>query len=56
MIELEGLMKGTAEVGVDNLWPLAVIMTGTVTGAGSHSGVPLTADGDMRMARTARYE
>ncbi|MFZ1728985.1 MAG: hypothetical protein WAV84_02550, partial [Bacteroidota bacterium] len=55
VMELEFSMKGTAEVGVDNLWPLALVMTGTVTGAGSHSGMPLTADGEMRMAKIAHY-
>ncbi|MFA6234585.1 MAG: hypothetical protein WC824_10440 [Bacteroidota bacterium] len=56
IMEMEFTMKGTAEIGVDNLWPLALIMTGTVSGAGSHSGMPLTADGDMRMALIATYK
>ena len=56
MMEMEIAMTGTAEVGVDNLWPLSLIMSGTLSGAGEHAGANLTADGDMRLARIAVYE
>jgi hypothetical protein len=56
MLEMEITMTGTAEVGVDNLWPLSLVMTGTLAGAGSHAGADLSADGDMKMARIATYE
>ncbi|MBE0644114.1 MAG: hypothetical protein IH600_08540 [Bacteroidetes bacterium] len=55
-MEMEFAMNGTAEIGVENLWPLSFVMKGTVTGAGNHAGMDLTADGDMRMARTATYK
>lgn len=56
VLEMDIVMKGIAEIYVDNLWPLSLVMTGTVTGVGNHSGMPLTADGEMRMAKIATYE
>lgn len=55
-MEMEITLKGTAEIGVDNLWPLSLVMTGTLAGAGSHGGADLSADGDMKMARIVTYE
>lgn len=55
-MEMEITLKGTAEIGVDNLWPLSLVMTGTLAGAGNHGGADLSADGDMKMARIITYE
>lgn len=55
-MEMEITLKGAAEIGVDNLWPLSLVMTGTLTGAGNHGGADLSADGDMKLARIATYE
>ena len=55
-MEMEISMKGTAEIGVENLWPISLVMDGTLVGAGNHGGVDLTADGTMKMARLATYQ
>jgi hypothetical protein len=55
-MEMEITLTGTAEIGVDNLWPLSLVMSGTLTGAGNHGGADLSADGDMKVARIATYE
>ncbi len=55
-MEMSLTMKGTAEVCVDKLWPLSLVMKGTVSGVGNHSGMPLSADGEVLMARIATYE
>lgn len=56
ILEMEIAMKGTAVVGVENLWPLELVMNGTLAGAGSHAGMNLSADGQMEMARIATYK
>ncbi len=56
MMELEFSLKGTVEVGVENLWPMSVVMKGTVAGVGNHAGMDMSADGDLRMARIVTYE
>lgn len=55
-LEMEITLKGTAEIGVENLWPVLLVMDGTLVGAGNHGGVDLTADGTMKMARLATYQ
>ncbi|MDX9759311.1 MAG: hypothetical protein RBU27_09135 [Bacteroidota bacterium] len=55
-MEMEIAMKGTLEIGVENLWPISLVMDGSLTGAGNHGGVDLTADGTMKMARLATYQ
>lgn len=56
IMEMEIVLDGTVEVGVDNLWPMALILKGVVAGAGSHAGASLTMDGDVQLARIASYE
>ncbi|MBR9974582.1 MAG: hypothetical protein KFF77_03295 [Bacteroidetes bacterium] len=56
IMEMEIALNGTAEVGVENLWPFELVMNGTLAGAGSHAGASLTADGEMQMARIATYK
>ncbi len=41
---------------MENLWPLSLVMSGTLVGAGSHGGADLSADGNMKLARIATYK
>jgi hypothetical protein len=55
-MEMEITMKGTAEAGVENLWPLSLVMSGTLAGAGAHGGADLSADGKMTVAKIVTYK
>lgn len=55
-MEMEITMKGTAEAGVENLWPLSLVMSGTLVGAGAHGGADLSADGKMTVAKIVTYK
>jgi len=55
VMEMEVRMQGVLHIGVDNLWPVSLEMTGTVTGAGMHQGATMGIDAEIHGMKKLVY-